>query len=68
MEDIALMLGKMHAVGTSEMNVLSAGKINTLSLLYVPSHTSCISNLILLWEEIHLKLLLLTLLLVQLTT
>ena len=68
MEGIAMILGKMNALVTSEMDVLNPSKINALSLLYVTSHTSCISSLILLWEKIHLKLLPLTLLLVQLTT
>ena len=43
MEGIALVLDKKNALGTSEMNVLNAGKVTTLSLLYVPSCTSCIS-------------------------
>jgi len=30
MEEMACILGKMNALGTSEMSVLSAGKINTL--------------------------------------
>ena len=59
-----MTLGKMNALGTSEMNVLSASKTNTLSLLYVPSHTSCIFSLTLLREELYVKLLPLTLLLV----
>ena len=56
MEGIALILGKLNTLITSETYVPNFGKLNTGSLLYVPSHTSCISNLILLWEEIHLKL------------
>ena len=56
MEEIALILSKINAFGTSETNVPNAGELNTLSLLYVPPHTSCISSLILLQEEIHLKL------------
>jgi len=39
---------EMNALGTSEMNVLDVGKVNALSLLWVLSRTSCISNLILL--------------------
>ena len=54
MGGIALILGNMNV--TSEVNVLSAGKVNTLSLLYVLSHTSCIFGLLLLWQDIHLKL------------
>ena len=42
MEGIVLLLGKIKALGTSEMNVLSAGKVNTLSLLYILSHISSI--------------------------
>ena len=64
MERITLMLGKMNAVDTSEMNVFSAGKVNTLSFFYVLSHTSCIFSFILLWKEIHLELLPLTISLV----
>jgi len=37
---------EINALGTSEMNVLNAGKANTLLLLWVLSPTSCISNLI----------------------
>jgi len=66
MEGMALIFSKRNALGTSEMNVLSVGKVNTLSLVYIPSHTPCISNLILLWEEIHLKLLTWTLVLIWL--
>ena len=56
MEGIALKVGKINTLGTSETNVPNASKLNTLSLLYVPSHASCICRLILLWEEIHLKI------------
>jgi len=48
MEGIALILSKMNALGTSEMLVLSAGKVNTLLVPYIPSHTSYIFSLILL--------------------
>jgi len=51
----ALIFGNMNVLGTSEMDVLSADEVNTLSLLYVLSHTSCIFGLILLWEDIHLE-------------
>ena len=64
MEGITLILGKMNALGTSEMNLLSAGKVNTLSFLYVPSYTTRIFSCILQREEIHLKILPLTLLLI----
>ena len=36
MEEIALILGKINALGTSEMNMLSASNVSTLSLLYIP--------------------------------
>jgi len=39
---------EMNALSASDMNVLNVGKVNALSLLCVPSHISCISNLILL--------------------
>jgi len=55
MEGIALILGKMNALGTSEITVLNASKINTLSSLHVVSHTSCMFSLILLWGEICLS-------------
>ena len=51
MEEVALILDKMNALGTSVMNVHSAGKINTLSLLYIPSHTPCTFSLILLGKN-----------------
>ena len=51
----------MNALDTSEMNVLDASKVNTLSLLCGFSHTSCIFDWIFLSEERHLKLLLLPL-------
>jgi len=60
----AVIPGKMNALSTSETNVLNAGKINNLPLLYVPSHTSCMFRLILLWGELYLELLPLTSLLV----
>jgi len=47
-KEIALIPSKMNAYGTTEMNVLNAGKVNTLSLLYVLSHTSYIFSMILL--------------------
>ena len=50
-----MILGNMNVLDTSQMNVHSAGKVNTLSLLYVLSHMSCIFGLIPLWEDIHLK-------------
>jgi len=55
-EEITLILDNMNVLGTSEINVLSAGKINTLSSVYALFHTSFIFSLILLWEEMHLKL------------
>ena len=56
MKKITLILGDMNVLDTSEMNVLNAGKINTLSSICTLSHTSCKFSLILLPEEIHLKL------------
>jgi len=38
MEELVI-LGKINGLGTREMNLLSVDKVNTLSLLYVPSHT-----------------------------
>ena len=48
-----------NTLGTSEMNVLNARKVYALSLLWILSCTSCISNLILLLNWILLNLLLL---------
>jgi len=36
----------LDIVATTEMNVLSDGKVNALLFLWIFSHTSCISNLI----------------------
>jgi len=48
MEGIALILGKMNALGTSGMNVINAGKV---ALLYVPFHTLGTFILILLLKK-----------------
>ena len=45
MEEMVLIFSKMKALGTSETNVLSAGKVNTLSLLYILSRMSYIFRL-----------------------
>ena len=37
-----------NALDTGETNVFNAGKVNAISLLWVLSYTSCISNLMLL--------------------
>ena len=64
MEGIALILGKMNVLDTSEINVLRARKINTPSLLYVPSKYTLYVQLNTPIEETHLKLFLMTLALV----
>jgi len=45
MEGIVLMFGKMKTLGTGESNVLSASKVNTLSLFYILSPMSFIFSL-----------------------
>jgi len=57
-EEITLILGNMNVLGTTEINVLTNGKVNIMSSVYALFHTSYIFSLILLWEEMHLKLLL----------